>query len=402
MLNDARKPIRVPFKIPQPTLASVNLRPSPKSSKSTGQRLASARDGSNIYALSQSTGLSEEEREAVRKELRQRFEVGARSLPMTIQGLTSLANERIEDAISRGQFKNLARGKGVNVQTDHNANSAFIDTTEYFMNKIIQKQEIVPPWIEKQQELVREVDRFRQRLRGEWRRHAARLIASQGGSLLEQRTRAQAYAAAEARLAASKRVAASFSSPESDGTTTEQTFTQISHDGRISSIIKPTSSLFKSDSSASQEKSATAPETSSPAIPSENSLPHLSPLRDADYLSIERGYHELQVKAINDLTRSYNLQAPRLAQKPYLNLERELNACFADVASSLADEITRRATERAPSGPVIRKSGGGVLEDILTSNQRARVYDEDRAKTYGLKELWRDLWGKKEEGRHTG
>ncbi|KAL1979830.1 hypothetical protein VTN96DRAFT_5065 [Rasamsonia emersonii] len=392
MLDDSKKPMRVPYKIPQPTAApvNVNLKPTSKKPQSTGHRLADARDRAATYAMSQGSGLTDEEREALRKEFSQRFEAGARSLPMTIQGLASLANERIEDAMARGQFKNLPRGKGKHVERDHNASSAFIDTTEYFMNKIIQKQEIVPPWIEKQQELTKEVDRFRQRLRSEWRRHAARLIASQGGSLEQQVRRAKAYAAAEARLASSKRAQAAISSSDTESSSS---FTPITHEGRLSS---------RPDPEAKPESQSTA--TDSNSSDDTEPLPNLPPLRDPSYLSIERGYYELQIKTINDMTRSYNLQAPRLAQKPYLNLERELDACYADVAPTLADEIVRRATEkRAPDSSAREEkssgSGGGIF-DALTGKQQVRVYEEDHSKTYGLKEFWRDLWGKKEE-RHT-
>ena len=153
-----------------------------------------------MYAASQQEDMSEKQREEFRKELKSRFQPGARPMPTTLQGLTSLANERIEDAIARGQFKNIQRGKGVNTERDYNANSPFLDTTEYFMNKIIQKQEIVPPWIEKQQELVKSLHIFRGRMRNDWKRHAARSIASRGGTLQQQLERAQAFALAEVKI----------------------------------------------------------------------------------------------------------------------------------------------------------------------------------------------------------
>ncbi|EEA21654.1 hypothetical protein EYB25_007092 [Talaromyces marneffei] len=394
MLDDAKKPIRVPFKIPSPAMpVNVNLKPGAKVRHSTGIRLASARDKTQTYALSQSSGLSDKEREEIRSQLTARFEAGARSLPMTLSGLSSLANERIEDAIARGQFKNLPRGKGKHTTTDHNANSAFIDTTEYFMNKIIQKQEIVPPWIEKQQDLAREIGRFRQRLRTEWRRHAARMISSQGGSLEEQQRRARGYAAAEARLIAKKKTETSLATFSEGEAVILPSFSQISHDGRITAgppravpVPSTESAKTKTDAVVVSEDTTTSDETG-------ELLPHLPPLRDPDYMSIERGWHELQIKNINDLTRSYNLQAPRLAQKPYLSLERELNSCYADVAPTLADELTMRATApRKAATTTVRKPAGNLLDDIIQSNQNVRVYDEDRSKGYGLKEFWRDLW----------
>ncbi|KAL2007800.1 hypothetical protein VTN00DRAFT_7782 [Thermoascus crustaceus] len=388
MLDDSKKPMRVPYKIPQP----VDLKPAAKPKKTPGERLADARESTSTYTLSQSPGLSDQEREAVRKELRARFEPGTRSLPMTIQGLQSLANERIEDAMARGQFRNIPRGKGKHTETDHNANSAFIDTTEYLMNRIIQRQEIVPPWIEKQQELAAEVSRFRQRLRADWRQHAARLIASKGGSLEEQMRRARAYAAAEARLAADNKIRASLSQDSSSsGSSSTESLTPINHEGRLTS----------KGAAAETETSTTSTSSSTSQQSTSETLPNLPPLRDPDYLSIERGFHELSIKKLNDLTRSYNLQAPPVAQKPYLNLERELAACYADVAPTLADEIKRRATEKAwPSSASALPKGNssGMFGGMLSSKQQVRVYEEDSSKGYGLKEFWRDLFGKKQEG----
>lgn len=344
------------------------MRISPKPKDSTGVRLAKARERTATYSLSQSEGISEDEREAMRREMRERFSPGARPMPATLQGLSALANERIEDAMARGQFNRIKRGKGVNTETDHRANSPFIDTTEYFMNKMIQKQEIVPPWIEKQQDLAREVDRFRSRLRAEWRRHAARLIASEGGSLDVQMRRADAYAAAEARLAERAKIEKMFR--ESDS---------ASDAGGLDSSDGATQS---SDSAVSEPQEDKEP------------VPYVTPLRDPQYMNTERSFLELTIKNLNALTRTYNLQAPPVAQKPYLNLERELAACYAEVAPSLAEEIKRRATERARprnSGP----QAANILESLSTSS-KVRVYEEDQAKGYGFKEFWRDLFSKKE------
>ncbi|CAI7638402.1 unnamed protein product [Penicillium discolor] len=362
MLDDASKPIRMPYKIPNP----VNLKLTPKPKKSRGERIAEAKERTSTYTLSQAPGFSEEEREDMRREMREQLTPGAHSMPISISGLSSLANERIEDAIARGQFKKIRRGKGVNTKTDHNASSAFIDTTEYFMNKIIQQQEIVPPWIEKQQQLGSELNRFRERLRADWRRHAAMLIASKGGSLDVQMKRAKAYAAAETRLADKAKLEASFKEDTS--------VSEINSDGRI--VSKSETSQSPAITNDSEEVSA-----------------HLPPLRDPSYLAIERSYHELAVKQINTLTRSYNLQAPASAHKPYINLDRELNACYAAVAPELAEEIKRRATERArPTSivPPVSSSKSGSLGMA----QSVKVHEEDQAKGYGMKELWRDLFTK--------
>jgi hypothetical protein len=372
MLDDASKPIRTPYKIPQP----VDLKPAPKPKHTPGERLAHAKDRTSTYALSQAPGFSDEQREEMRRDMREKLTPGAHSMPISIQGLASLANERIEDAIARGQFQKIKRGKGVNTETDHNANSAFIDTTEYFMNKIIQKQEIVPPWIEKQQELSMEINRFRQRLRADWRRHAARLIASQGGSLEAQMNRARGHAAAEVRLKEQARLEASLRN-----TSEEAIISEIAPDGRIVSKTEAPEVALESgigDDNATKD------------------TPHLPPLRDQTYFNNERSYHEVAVKHINAIARSYNLQAPRSAQKPYINLDRELNACFNEVAPQLAEEIRRRATERAHS-PISMGGSSSSMFGSLGTGQTAQIYEEDGGKAYGMKEMWRDLFSKEKK-----
>lgn len=364
MLDDARpKPIRAPYKIPQPT-KPVDFRIKPKRKVSPGARIAEAKEQTNIYNMSRSPGLTDRERENFRQEMRERFSSDARPMPVSLQGFASLANERIEDSIAQGHFANIKRGKGVNTQTDHNANSAFMDTTEYLMNKMIQKQDLVPPWIEKQQELAKEVDRFRQRLRADWRRHAAMTIASKGGSLAEQMNRARGYAAAEARLV-------------------ERTNIEKSLQDTATTTTEPTT----------ETPNASALETQSPDANTDSGpIPHLPPLRDPQYLAIERPYHEVTVKNLNALARSYNLQAPVVAQRPYVNLERELASCFADVAPTLAEEIKRRATEKVHGSPTIRRANPSSVLDSLSTQQTSRVYDEDKSKGYGFKEFWRDLF----------
>lgn len=370
MLDDAKpKPIRVPYKVPQP--GPVDLRITPKRKVSPGLRIAEAKEQTATYNLSRSPGFSDAERDSMRQEMRDRFSPGARPMPVSLQGFAALANERIEDAISRGQFSNIKRGKGVNTERDPNASNAFMGTTEYLMNKMIQKQELVPPWIEKQQELAREVDRFRQRMRADWRRHAARTIASEGGSLEAQMKRAQGYAAAEARLAERARIEKAFQNDSANEPAMEPSFT------------------------TAEPSNATASETPSDTNSADDNLPHLPPFRDQHYLSIEQPYHEVTVKNLNSQTRSYNLQAPPVARKPYLDLDRELSSCFAEVAPTLPEEIRRRATEKAQGPSTIIHGRSSSVMDSLSTAQTFHVYDEDKSKGYGFKEMLRDLFSRK-------
>jgi hypothetical protein len=104
MLDDSRKSpnpgLRGLSKLPV-----VDLRPKGQPRQQPGQRLANARDKTSIYTISRDSGMTEKEREEMRKELKERFTPGARAMPNSIRGLAALANERIEDAMARGQFK---------------------------------------------------------------------------------------------------------------------------------------------------------------------------------------------------------------------------------------------------------------------------------------------------------
>ncbi|KAH7142993.1 ASST-domain-containing protein [Fusarium sp. MPI-SDFR-AT-0072] len=345
MLDDAKKPLapglRGKF---QPPPVDMRLQKQPR--RSAGEKVAKARDKVNTYVgmggQQAKNGMSEDEKEAWRKELRERFEPGARALPNSITGLAALANERIENAIARGQFKNIPRGKGV--ERDARADNPFIDTTEYIMNKMIQRQDIVPPWIEKQQELAKELGIFRARLRHDWRRFAARMIASRGGSLQEQIRRAEEYAAAEE---------------------VHNPIIRKNADGQVEEV-----------------------KGASPVVG--------RPFRDSAWEQTEAAYHKLSIERLNALTRSYNLMAPNLAKKPYFSLERELKACFAEVAPTVAREIQERATGGKP-----RSLGGGGqagkqtgLLETLTGGGDVKVHVEAQEKAYGLKEWWRDVWKK--------
>ena len=411
MLDDSHKRLRTPVRAPRvPT--SANLRPAPKPiAASAGARLASARDRTSIYALSQQPDMTEKEREQMRKELKERFTPGARPMPTSLQGLTSLANERIEDAIARGQFKNLPRGKGKNTERDHNANSPFLDTTEYFMNKIIQKQEIVPPWIEKQQELVKAAETFRKRLQNDWKRHAARTIASQGGNREAQVKRATAYALAEELVNPMMPKKEMLNRIDLQGTIStvtveekppdvaKQIISEFNQDSSANTTITVTESVPRTQPTTPEPSSEvltqpSQPSQSHPASPSTLPAPH--PFRDPTWEATERAYHTLAITDLNNQTRSYNLQAPKLAQKPYFNLQRELSRCYATVAPQLPSEIRERAT--APKKVRVQIGSykeGGILEKFGAGKQ-ARVYDEDLVrKGYGFKEFWRDIWGER-------
>lgn len=190
------------------------------------------------------------------------------------------------------------------------------------MNKIIQKQEIVPPWIEKQQELTSAASKFRARLRQDWKRHAARMIASAGGSLQDQVRRAEAYAAAELAVNPAKVKKETLTAVDQDGH-----MSQISLSGELKrSSADPTGNTLVSEITAEKtpladDKMSSAETTTQtiqvplaavPTMP-ETMPPPSSPtvlFRDPLWLRNETPYLTAAVADLNSKARSYNLQAP--------------------------------------------------------------------------------------------
>ena len=415
MLEDAHKPLRgTSSRRPLVKLPPVDLRLKSPSKGSTAERLANARDKTSLYSLAQDNTMSDKEKEEMRRILKERFQPSARPMPATIQGLQSLASERIEDAIARGLFKNIPRGKGVNVERDHAANSPFIDTTEYFMNKIIQKQEVLPPWVEKQQEVTRTIATFRARLRADWTRHAARMISSEGGTLEQQMRRAERYAQAEAAANPARPKEETVSSIDPQGKLTRVTVRQAPPaalaDSSTAATAAPTITVIEeatshppsdvispsaSDLTATTTTSAPTPTSSlvPPPPPSEEPLP--PPFRDPDWEKTELAYHTLALTSLNNVTRSYNLMAPELARKPYFSLARELKACYAECAPLIANEIRARA--RAPPARTgqFGRQESGVLANF--GSGKVKVWESTRP-TYGLREFLQEWWRGEKKG----
>ncbi|KHN99248.1 uncharacterized protein MAM_02946 [Metarhizium album ARSEF 1941] len=316
-------------------------------------------------------GLSAEERDEMKAELRERFQPAARSVPVSISGLTALANQRIEDAISRGQFRDLPRGK--EMVRDARSDNPFIDTTEYIMNRMIQRQEIVPPWIEKQQELTKAARVFRERLRNDWKRHASKMIASKGGTLEEQMKRAAAFADAELacnpRYRSADQVAVS-----------------------LNATHKP--AMRDTASTAAHVGADSTPTEASDNVGSVNMVQR--PFRDSAWEQSEKAYMNLSIQNLNKITRSYNLMAPELAKKPYFSLEGELSSCYADVAPLVANEIKVRTAGHKAAGKATPDgaSSGSRLIDVFIGSDNVKIHLEGNEKAYGLKEWWRDFWRK--------
>ena len=111
MLVDKHKALRAPA--PKPTLSSLPLKGAKKpvtAKTSTGRALA-AKEASQGYSL-----------------LKEKLSPGFHAMPATMEGLASLADERIQDARARGEFKNLP-GRGKQAPKDHLDDSPYLDRT---------------------------------------------------------------------------------------------------------------------------------------------------------------------------------------------------------------------------------------------------------------------------------
>lgn len=266
----------------------------------------------------------------------------------------------------------------------------------------------MPPWIEKQQELVKTANNFRARLRNDWKRHAARTIASRGGTLEEQMRMAERYAEAERQFNPKVRPVEQIAVPSN--VTSDPVMVTITQETPSSTIdaqpvkitveVGDTSDKPPVDANAPITSVATEPPvgpgseaeitTSAPQTP----LP--PPFRLPEWEKAEMSYLQLAITNLNNLTRSYNLQAPDLAKKPYFSLERELRSCYADIAPQLAQAIKERAARPAKdlTLSIGNRPAGGVL-DKLGASDNVSVYDSKKP-NYGFKEFWNDLFSKKD------
>lgn len=262
----------------------------------------------------------------------------------------------------------------------------------------------MPPWIEKQQELVSTANKFRSGLRAAWRRHAARLIASRGGSLEAQVARAQQYARAEVIVNPTQKKTEKLNAVDDEGSISQISLSgnlQVPQDGKTPSEVKievteKAASEVMQDAAGSAA-TAPAPMDMPAIVPQTDDSRVIDgavfPFRDPHWERIEHSYHKTAIANLNTVTRSYNLMAPNLAKKPYFILERELKSCYADVAPQLADEIYQRARAPRVKVEVSQAQPGGVLDKI--GGGSARVFDERRPQ-YGFKEFWKDIFGKKD------
>lgn len=92
------------------------------------------------------------------------------SLQMPLNFTSMVADAKINSNIdhSTGQFRDkedMSKVRGKPLDREHLANCT---DTNYYMTQILNRQEVLPPWIESQQGIDREINSFRHFLDGEW------------------------------------------------------------------------------------------------------------------------------------------------------------------------------------------------------------------------------------------
>ncbi|KAF9562470.1 hypothetical protein CPC08DRAFT_706678 [Agrocybe pediades] len=103
---------------------------------------------------------------------------GARYMPTSMKGWTSMVEDRIEKARKAGQFNNI-KGRGKPLERSTEEYNPFIAREEFLMNRIVRKNGAAPPWVEFQVELDTAATAFRDILRQSWMRRAIRVLANE-------------------------------------------------------------------------------------------------------------------------------------------------------------------------------------------------------------------------------
>lgn len=122
-------------------------------------RLESAQSRAIKYKLRQekiSQARDENEQSQFRQLYTERFTpIGS------FEKLESLADRRIEESMKQGGFQGLGADKIRGKPADLPKPNPHLSTTQHYLNNILVKQNIVPPWIEKQSSVNRDISNLR-------------------------------------------------------------------------------------------------------------------------------------------------------------------------------------------------------------------------------------------------
>lgn len=152
-----------------------------------------------------------------------------------------------------------------------------------------------------------------------------RVISSRGGTLEAKVQLAEEYAFAESIENPSKKQVEQVNTINAEGNLAQVTITaetKLEESGPVKTLeeeIKIMEQTFDDHGNLKPPEQVTVstqqPVFSQAPPPAPPRRPIVPAFRDSQWLQTERSYHELAVKELNSLTRSYNLMAPDLAKK---------------------------------------------------------------------------------------
>lgn len=178
-----------------------------------------------------------------------------------------------------------------------------------------------------------------------------RVISSRGGTLESKIQLAEEYAFAETIENPSKKQVEQMNAVNPEGNLAQLTITAESkgEDCSVATALEQEINIMEQTFDDHGNLKSQEQVTVSTEQPVFSQAPPLAPprrpsvpaFRDPQWLETERSYHELAVKELNGLTRSYNLMAPDLAKKVrYMRV-----ALFTDSSNLAFISLISRSSE---------------------------------------------------------
>jgi DnaJ family protein C protein 28 len=108
-------------------------------------------------------------------------------------------------------------------------------------------------------------------------------------------------------------------------------------------------------------------------------------LRDADWASMEAGYHARAVGEVNALVRKYNGLAPAAVRRGYYSVDAERARAYDAAADDVLEGLRARVDEA-------RGAGEGAQREDEDEEDKVREWDGMKVKLPGVNELLRGFW----------
>ncbi|GJJ06966.1 hypothetical protein Clacol_001163 [Clathrus columnatus] len=265
--------------------------------------------------------------------------------PISLKGWNSLVEERIERARQEGLFRNI-NGRGKPLARETEQSNPFIPREEFLLNRIVQRQGAAPAWVEFQA--------------GEYRLFTLNLNGSGSKRSQEQ----------------------------------DVSFLRSYGSNKLESAITTFRSVLRS--SWTRKALRTLTTTNHPAFLPKITLTDITRLRDDEWETREKGYHDKSIAEINSLVRKYNGVAPYAVRRSVLDRRSELERMYEECKEDILEEIGRRVRNPDSGGGVIFKEGGyNEDEDDRAGGVQGRnLHQSGRIIASKGMYNWRTMWSK--------